>query len=60
MKKRKALLAAVMGMMMALSGAGYSAVQEGSGKGNPDTVPSGKCPPGQNQETSNGGLKKCP
>ena len=31
----------------------------GPGKGNPQTNPTGKCPPGQNTDTSPGGLKKC-
>jgi hypothetical protein len=36
------------------------AIQEGPGKGNPDTNAAGKCPGGQNKDTSTGGLKKCP
>jgi hypothetical protein len=32
----------------------------GPGKGNPQTNPSGKCPGGQNKDTSPGGVKKCP
>jgi hypothetical protein len=35
-------------------------ITPGPGKGNPDTNPTGKCPPGQNQDTSPGGQKKCP
>ena len=35
------------------------AIQVGPGKGNPQTNPTGKCPPGQNADTSPGGLKKC-
>ena len=31
----------------------------GPGNGNPQTNPTGKCPPGQNTSTSPGGLKKC-
>ncbi len=38
----------------------FAAINEGPGRGNPDTNPTGKCPPGQNQDTSPGGLKKCP
>jgi hypothetical protein len=59
MRKRNALLAAVIGATMALSGAAFSGVTEGNGNGNPDTTPSGKCPGGQNKDTSPGGLKKC-
>jgi hypothetical protein len=58
MKKRIALLAAAMAL--GVSGVSYAAIDVGPGKGNPDTNPTGKCPPGQNQDTSVGGLKKCP
>ena len=58
MKKRIALLAAAMAL--AASGVSYAAIDEGPGKGNPDTNASGKCPGGQNKDTSPGGLKKCP
>ena len=57
MSKRIALLAAAMAL--ATSGVAYAAIDEGPGRGNPDTTPSGKCPPGQNKDTSPGGLKKC-
>jgi hypothetical protein len=57
MKNRIAALVAVM--MLGVSGAAYGAITEGNGKGNPDTTSSGKCPAGQNKETSPGGLKKC-
>jgi hypothetical protein len=39
---------------------GFAAIDEGPGRGNPDTTPTGKCAPGQNKDTSPGGLKKCP
>ena len=59
MKKRIALLASAM--TLAVSGVASAAIDEGPGRGNPDTAPgSGKCPPGQNKDTSVGGLKKCP
>ena len=58
MKKRIALLASAMAL--ASSGVAYAAIDEGPGRGNPDTNASGKCPPGQNKDTSVGGLKKCP
>jgi hypothetical protein len=61
-KKRIALL--LSAMALAASGvapAAFAAIDEGPGKGNPDvTSGSGKCPPGQNKDTSPGGLKKCP
>jgi hypothetical protein len=56
-KKRIALLASAMAL--ALSGVASAAIDEGPGRGNPDTNPSGKCPGGQNKDTSPGGLKKC-
>jgi hypothetical protein len=37
-----------------------AAIDVGSGAGNPQTNASGKCPGGQNKDTSPGGLKKCP
>jgi hypothetical protein len=57
-KKRIALLASAMAL--AASGVASAAIDEGPGRGNPDTNPSGKCPPGQNKDTSVGGQKKCP
>ncbi len=57
MKKRIALLASAM--TLAASGVASAAIDEGPGRGNPDTNASGKCPPGQNKDTSVGGLKKC-
>jgi hypothetical protein len=56
--RRIALLAAAM--TLAASGSAFAAVDVGPGKGNPDTNPTGKCSPGQNKDTSPGGLKKCP
>jgi hypothetical protein len=56
--RRIALLAAAM--TLAASGSAVAAVDVGPGKGNPDTNPTGKCSPGQNKDTSPGGLKKCP
>ena len=58
MKKRIALVAAAI--TFAASGVASAQITVGPGKGNPETNPAGKCPPGQNQETSPGGLKKCP
>jgi hypothetical protein len=57
MKKRIAVLASAMAL--AASGVASAAIDNTPGKGNPDTNPTGKCPPGQNQDTSPGGLKKC-
>jgi hypothetical protein len=36
-----------------------AAITVGPGNGNPQTNSSGKCPGGQNKDTSPGGLKKC-
>jgi hypothetical protein len=62
MRKRLLLLiaAVVMALSMSLSGVAFAAISDGPGKGNPATTSSGKCPPGQNKDTSPGGLKKCP
>lgn len=59
---RRAISAACLASALVLTGAGsaFAAVNVGPGNGNPDTNPTGKCAPGQNQETSPGGLKKCP
>ena len=57
MKKRIVALAAALAL--AASGVASAAIDQGPGRGNPDTNPTGKCPPGQNQDTSPGGLKKC-
>ena len=59
MRRRIASLAAIMMLTMSFSGTAF-AVPDTPGKGNPDVTKSGKCPPGQNKETSPGGLKKCP
>ena len=58
--KRKLALTFLAGAM-ALGGAapGLAGINEGNGKGNPDTNASGNCPAGQNKDTSPGGLKKC-
>ena len=62
MRKRITLLvtALMMAMTMSFGGVAFAAIDEGPGRGNPDTNPAGKCPQGQNKQTSPGGLKKCP
>jgi hypothetical protein len=60
MRKRFALLAAIAALAIPFSGTALAAIDEGPGKGNPDVNASGKCPGGQNKDTSPGGLKKCP
>ena len=61
MRKRITLLvtALMMALTMSFSGVAFAAIDEGPGRGNPDTNPAGKCPTGQNKDTSPGGLKKC-
>jgi hypothetical protein len=61
MKKRVTLLVAalMMALTMSFSGVAFAQIDEGPGKGNPDTNPAGKCPAGHNKDTSVGGLKKC-
>jgi hypothetical protein len=49
-----------MALSMSLSGVAFAAINDGPGRGNPDLTPTGKCAPGQNKDTSPGGLKKCP
>jgi hypothetical protein len=46
-------------MIVAMSMPAFAAIDEGPGKGNPDRNPAGKCPGGQNKDTSPGGQKKC-
>jgi hypothetical protein len=63
MRKRITLLIAALMLALTMSFSGVALAQgidEGPGKGNPDTNPTGKCPKGQNKDTSTGGLKKCP
>jgi hypothetical protein len=61
MRKRITLLiaAVVMALGMSVWGVAFAAISEGNGNGHPNTTPSGKCPAGQNKDTSPGGLKKC-
>ena len=63
MRKRITLLIAALMLALTMSFgsvAAFAGIYEGPGKGNPDTTPTGKCAPGQNKDTSPGGLKKCP
>jgi len=55
--QKVAMLASAL--TLAASGVASAAITEGPGRGNPQTNPTGKCPPGQNTDTSPGGLKKC-
>ena len=59
---RRAISVACLTGALVLTGAtpALTAVDVGPGKGNPDTNRNGKCSPGQNKDTSPGGLKKCP
>ena len=59
---RRAISVACLTGALVLTGAtpALAAVDVGPGKGNPDTNPTGKCSPGQNKDTSPGGIKKCP
>ena len=47
-------------MMVVMAMPVFATINDGPGRGNPATNESGKCPPGQNKDTSVGGLKKCP
>ena len=61
MRKRISLLIAalMLALTMSVGSVAFAAIDEGPGRGNPDTNPAGKCPAGQNKDTSPGGLKKC-
>ena len=64
MRMRKRITLLVAALMLALtmsfgSVAAFATIYDAPGKGNPATNESGKCPPGQNKDTSVGGLKKC-
>jgi hypothetical protein len=51
----------MVAMMLVMAAPAFAqGITVGPGGGNPETNPTGKCPPGQNTETSPGGLKKCP
>ena len=61
MKKKTAAVLSICALGLVPAAPGFAAINDGPGKGNPDvTSGSGKCPPGQNKDTSVGGLKKCP
>ena len=59
-RKAAALLAATAAFATAAVGPASAAINNQPGAGNPDVNASGKCPGGQNKDTSPGGLKKCP
>jgi hypothetical protein len=58
-RKLAALLFATAAFATAAAPA-MGAINDGPGAGNPDVNASGKCPGGQNKDSSVGGLKKCP
>ena len=62
MRKRISLLIAalMLALTMSFGGVAFAAITDQPGAGNPDVNASGKCPGGQNKDTSTGGLKKCP
>ena len=61
MKKKTAAVVSICALGLVPAAPGFAAIDEGPGKGNPDlSNGSQKCPPGQNKDTSVGGLKKCP
>ena len=60
-KTRKFTAGVLATALFAVSaGPAAAAITNSPGAGNPDTNASGKCPGGQNKDTSPGGLKKCP
>lgn len=58
-RKTLAVILSVSALGMTAAPVATAAITVGPGKGNPQTNPTGKCPPGQNSTTSPGGLKKC-
>jgi hypothetical protein len=54
--KGRLIAALMLALTMSFSAVAFAQITEGPGKGNPETNPSGKCPAGQNKETSPGGL----
>lgn len=56
---RKLIAITAMAAMMLAPTAAFATIDVGPGNGNPQTNESGKCPAGQNKDTSPGGLKKC-
>ena len=58
---RARIAVVVAALALAVPAAASAAINQGPGRGNPDTNPAGKCPPGHNPEgsLSTGGLKKC-
>ena len=60
-KMRKVTAGVLASAFLAVSaGPAVAAINDQPGAGNPDVNASGKCPGGQNKDTSPGGLKKCP
>jgi len=58
--RRKMLAVVLSASALAMTAApATAAITVGPGKGNPQTNSAGKCPSGQNKDTSPGGLKKC-
>lgn len=55
-----AAMVVTVAMLVAMAMPAFAQTTVGPGAGNPDTNPTGKCAPGQNKDTSPGGLKKCP
>jgi hypothetical protein len=61
MRKRICAFVAACALVASFAAApAYGAITDQPGAGNPDVNASGKCPGGQNKDTSPGGLKKCP
>lgn len=60
MKKRLTVFVVAALFALAPASVAFGAIVDGPGAGNPDVNASGKCPGGQNKDTSVGGLKKCP
>ena len=53
------MVAIFMVSVMVMTSPAFAAITESGNRGHPNTNPTGKCPPGQNQNATPGALKKC-
>ena len=60
MRKRISKIAALASAIaLAVSGPAAAAITSPNNNGHPDTNPAGKCPTGQNKDSTPGALHKC-
>lgn len=56
---KKLVAALVAALALAAAGTAGAAIDVPNNNGHPSTNPTGKCPPGQNQDATPGALNKC-